>query len=384
MLHIQQELCATRSKVEISRDTELPSHKGPHQENVPKEKTALEMSGTDRPGLLSELSAVLVELSCSITSATAWTHNDWVACIIIVEDASEPGPISDPKRLGQVEEQLENVVAAHGGTGARKSVKLTRLGLGRTHTERRLHQLMYADRDYESCRVCHGDSSGEHKKGCDGTHVSVGRCEDKGYLVVNVRSRDRPKLLLDTVCVLTDMQYVVFHAAVSSKRSMADQEYFIRHSMGSSVLPSESDKQNLTLCLIAAIERRVSHGLRVDIRTENRMGLLSNVTRIFRENGLSISRVEIGTEGDKAVGSFFVTDSSGEEVNPNIVELVRQESGGSVVTDHKSPYRVRQSSSSSVIHEIKGSIEAKPKFSLGSLLWSRLERLSGGFGPIRS
>lgn len=82
---------------------------------------------------------------------------------------------------------------------------------------------MYADRDYESCRACEGDSSGEHKKGCDGTHVSVGKCEDKGYLVVNVRSRDRPKLLFDTVCVLTDMQYVVFHAAISSKRSIAHQ-----------------------------------------------------------------------------------------------------------------------------------------------------------------
>jgi len=115
-------------------------------------------------------------------------------------------------------------------------------------------------------------------------------------------------------------------------------------------------------------------GLRVDILTENRMGLLSNVTRVFRENGLSISRVEIGTEGGKAVGSFFVTDCSGEEVNPNIVELVRKETGGSVAIDHKSPHR---------LHQTEDSGENKPKFSLGSLLWSRLERLSGGFGPIR-
>lgn len=190
---------------------------------MPIESTALEMSVTDRPGLLSELSAVLFELGCSVTSATAWIHNDRGACIIFVEDSSEPGPIHDPKRLGLVEEQLENVVAAHGETGERKTVRVTTLGTGRTHTERRLHQLMYADRDYESCRACHGDSSGDHKKGCDGTHVSVGRCEDKGYLVVNVRSRDRPKLLFDTVCVLTDMQYVVFHASISSKKSMADQ-----------------------------------------------------------------------------------------------------------------------------------------------------------------
>ncbi|XP_027360687.1 ACT domain-containing protein ACR1-like [Abrus precatorius] len=386
MLHIQQALCATRSKGEISRNIELHSSGGPHsQPNMPTKNTALEMSMMDRPGLLSELSAVLVDLGCRVTSATAWTHNDRVACIINVEDASKLGPISDPKRLAHMEEQLENVVAAHGGSGEGKSVRLTNLASGRTHTERRLHQLMYADKDYESCRACHGDSSGEHKKGCDGTHVSVGRCEDKGYLVVNVRSRDRPKLLFDTVCVLTDMQYVVFHAAISSKRSMADQEYFMKHSsMGSSLLDNHNERQKLTLCLIAAIERRVSHGLRVDIRTENRIGLLSNVTRVFRENGLSISRVEIGTDGEKAVGSFFVTDSSGEEVNPNIAELVRQESGGTVVTDHKSPHRVPQSSSSSVIRKTESIIETKPRFSLGSMLWSHLERLSGSFGPIKS
>jgi len=29
--------------------------------------------------------------------------------------------------------------------------------------------------------------------------------------------------------------------------------------MGSAVIPSESEKQKLTLCLIAAVERRVSH-----------------------------------------------------------------------------------------------------------------------------
>ncbi|KAK7307697.1 hypothetical protein VNO77_40989 [Canavalia gladiata] len=389
MLHIQQTLCATRSKGEISRDSEPPSCSVPYpQKSMPTENTVLEMSGTDRPGLLSELSAVLVDLGCSVTSTTAWTHNDRVACIIYVEDASKSGPISDPKRLAHLEEQLDNVVAAHGGSGEKKSVRVTTLAAGRTHTERRLHQLMYADRDYESCRACHGDSSGEHKKGCDGTHVSVDRCEDKGYLVVNVRSRDRPKLLFDTVCVLTDMQYMVFHAAISSKRSMADQEYFIKHSMDSSIQCSENERQKLTLCLIAAIERRVSHGLRVHIRTENRIGLLSNVTRVFRENGLSISRVEIGTDGDKAEGSFFVTDSSGEEVNPNIVELVRQESCGTVISDHKSPHRATQSSSSSssssIIRQTIGSMEAKPRFSLGSMLWSQLERLSGSFGSIRS
>ncbi|XP_019422964.1 PREDICTED: ACT domain-containing protein ACR1-like isoform X2 [Lupinus angustifolius] len=331
-LDIQKALCTTRSKTPQS------------QQNVSKENTVLEMTVLDRPGLLSEISAVLMYSGCHVTSAMAWTHNDRAACIIYIEDATKHGPINDPTRLAQVEEQLENVVVAHGGRRERKSVRMTTVGGGCTHPERRLHQLLYADRDYESCSACHGDSNGEHKKICDGTHVSISKCEDKGYWVVNLRSSDRPKLLFDTVCVLTDMQYVVFHAITTSKSSIADQ------------------------------------GLRVDICTENSIGLLSNVTRVFRENGFSISRVEFGTDGEKAVGTFIVTDSSGEEVNPSIAELVRQECGGTVVIDNKSPHRV----SPSIKAETKNNIEANPWFSLGTMLWSQLERLSSNFGLIHS
>jgi len=38
-----------------------------------------------------------------------------------------------------------------------------------------------------------------------------------------VRCRDRPKLLFDTVCTLTDMQYVVFHGTVIAEGSEAYQ-----------------------------------------------------------------------------------------------------------------------------------------------------------------
>lgn len=249
-----------------------------------KTTTAVEMTGEDGPGLLSEISAVLVELGCKVGSATVWTHNDKAACIMYVEEASTGGPITDPIRMGHIQQLLESVVEAHHDKGEKRRVRLRtlpgRVGHTHSHTERRLHQLMYMDRDYERC--------GDHNNGCDGTHVSIGRCDQKGYWVVNVRSRDRPKLLLDTLCVLTDMQYVVFHAAITSNGSMADQvrtihlplmyvyvtlykclnklvvgfhfqEYFVRHNKDSSALPRESEKQKLTLCLIAAIERRVSH-----------------------------------------------------------------------------------------------------------------------------
>ena len=221
-----QALCGTRSSKQLSSETELHNSKRPEQPASVSNMT-LEVTSTDRPGLFSEISAVLVDLGFNVTSATAWTHNDRVACIIYLEDSSKPGPINDPIRLAHVQDQVKNVVEAHDGRGRegkeRRSVRLTSVAAGRNHTERRLHQLMYADRDYESCRACHVDSGEDERKGCDGTHVSVGRCEEKGYWVVNLRSRDRPKLLFDTVCVLTDMQYEVFHAAVSSKGSIAYQ-----------------------------------------------------------------------------------------------------------------------------------------------------------------
>lgn len=184
--------------------------------------TALEMTGTDRPGLMSEISAVLVELGCNVTATMAWTHNSRAACIVYVENGLGGGPITDPIRLAQVQEQLQNVVEAHHGKGEKRSVRLITPAPGRTHTERRLHQLMYADGDYERCQGCDGGGT-THKQGCDRTHVTIESCEEKGYWIVNVRSRDRPKLLFDTLCALTDLEYVVFHAVVASKGAIADQ-----------------------------------------------------------------------------------------------------------------------------------------------------------------
>ncbi|CAK8539615.1 unnamed protein product [Lathyrus sativus] len=390
MQKIEKELCDTKAKEDIDDETELESREELESYytklNVSTENTALEMSGMDRPGLLSEISAVLVKMGCNVTSATAWTHNRRAACIIYVEEESKPGPIKDPKRLAHVKEELETVVQARGVNGDRNNVRLRNFATGRTHTERRLHQLMYADRDYEGCRPCHGYSSGEHKRGCDGTHVSISRCEDRGYWVVNVICKDRPKLLFDTVCVLRDMHYVVFHAAISSKKSIANQEYFIRHKMNSLALRTQSEREKLVLCIIAAIERRVSHGLRVDICTQNRMGLLSKVTRVIQKNGLSIPRVEIGTRGENVVGTFYVTDPLKHEVNPKIVELLRKECGGSVdiVIDHKCPCGLSRSwSSPPITSENNGSIEDKRKTSIGSMLWSHIGKFSSNFSPIK-
>lgn len=390
--YIEQALCATR-RAGLTKEIQGSSqrkHFGPR--HMSSEHTVLEMTGTDRPGLLSEMSAVLAELACHIASAVAWTHHDRAACIFYVEDGVRTGPITDPRRLAQIEEQLENVVEAHHAKGERRSVRLTGPMAGQTHAERRLHQLMFADMDYEQCRCCGhsccGDGGGrggyEHRKGCEGAHVSIESWKDKGYSVVNVRSRDRPKLLFDTVCVLTDMQYVVFHASVSSEGALANQEYFIRHRDGCT-LDSETEQRKLTQCLLAAVERRASHGLRLEVSTQNRPGLLSDVTRVFRENGLSIMRADVGIRGERAIGSFYVTEASGNDVSLSTVELVRKEIGGSVLVVNKSSGASTPQGPLSALSAglIGRNGDEKPRLSLGSLIWSQLERFSSNFGPIK-
>ncbi|PKI71333.1 hypothetical protein CRG98_008333 [Punica granatum] len=383
ILYIQQALCATRrenlSKEPLAKRDQFKSR------HLSTKHTVLEMTGTDRPGLLSEISATLTELECHIVAAVVWTHNGRTACVIYVKDEAKlGGPITDPEHLARIEEQLENVVEAHHGRGERRSVRLTAPAAGRTHTERRLHQLMFTDKDYEQCG-CHCEDSSRLQE-CPGPHISIEGWKEKGYSVVNIKSRDRPKLLFDTICVLTDMEYVVSHAAVMSEGIMANQEYFIRHRDGCT-LDGECEKRKLTECLIAAIKRRVSHGLRLDVSTHNKRGLLSDVTRVIRESGLSITRAEVRTQGERAIGSFYVTDAAGQEVDPGTVELIRKEIGGSALIVSKSSRwsTPRLSSASSISRSgSNSSIEDhKPRLSLGGLIWSKLERLSSNFSPIK-
>lgn len=76
--------------------------------------------------------------------------------------------------------------------------------------------MMFADRDYERAV---DEVVDQNKR----PNVSVVNLHDKDYSVVTIRSKDRPKLLFDTVCTLTDMDYVVFHANIDAEGPEAYQ-----------------------------------------------------------------------------------------------------------------------------------------------------------------
>uniref|UniRef100_A0A2P2LBW1 ACT domain-containing protein ACR n=1 Tax=Rhizophora mucronata TaxID=61149 RepID=A0A2P2LBW1_RHIMU len=174
--------------------------------------TAIELIGSDRPGLLSELSAVLTHLKCNVVNAEVWTHNTRAAAVMQVTDEETGSAITDPERLSRIKALLCNVLRGSNHSRGAKTV----LSHGVTHTDRRLHQMMLADRDYERAD---GDVLDEKQM----PDVNVVNWCDKDYSVVTIRSKDRPKLLFDTVCTLTDMDYVVFHANIDAEGPEAYQ-----------------------------------------------------------------------------------------------------------------------------------------------------------------
>ncbi|CAI9787056.1 unnamed protein product [Fraxinus pennsylvanica] len=239
--------------------------------------TAIELIGRDRPGLLSEIFAVLSDLHINVVAAEVWTHNRRIACVLYINDDTTIHNVDDASRLSSLEEQLKNILC---GCGDDEKVARTSFSVGSTHVDRRLHQLLFADRDYE------------------------------------------------------DMQYVVFHATISSDGPYALQEYYIRRMDGCTV-DIEEERDKVIKCLEAAIRRRVSEGLSLELCAKDRVGLLSDVTRVLRENGLSVMRAGVTTVGDQAIHVFYVSDAAGNPVDMKTIEGLRQEIGNNMMLNVK-------------------------------------------------
>lgn len=111
-------------------------------------------------------------------------------------------------------------------------------------------------------------------------------------------------------------------------------------------------------------------GIRLELCSEDRVGLLSEVTRIFRENGLSVTQAEVTTRGSQAVNVFYVTDVSGHPVKSETIEVVRKEIGLTIL-------RVNEDAQSTPLQEHR-------RFSFGNLFRSRSERFLYNLGLIKS
>ena len=100
-------------------------------------------------------------------------------------------------------------------------------------------------------------------------------------------------------------------------------------------------------------------GIRLELCTNDRVGLLSDVTRIFREHGLSVARADVSTRDKKALNVFYVTDASGMAVDSKVLEAVRREIGQSMLKVSEIPLCPMLTSSNAQ--------QTKSRFSLGNI-----------------
>lgn len=70
----------------------------------------------------------------------------------------------------------------------------------------------------------------------------------------------------------------------------------------------------------------------MELRAEDKVGLLSNITRIFRENGLCIKRAEISTENGEAINTFYVSEISRNNAEAETIESIKKQIGKASLT----------------------------------------------------
>ncbi|WJX78581.1 hypothetical protein P8452_61789 [Trifolium repens] len=140
------------------------------------------------------------------------------------------------------------------------------------------------------------------------TDQNGNKLTDESVLKYIEQCKDRAKLLFDVVCNLTDMEYVVFHATINTRIDQAYLEFYIRHKDGT---PISSEPERQHVIRQGVVERRSCVGVRLELFTEDRQGLLAEVVRTFRENGLNVIMADIATRGDLAANTVYVTDAIG-------------------------------------------------------------------------
>ncbi|KAL5218689.1 hypothetical protein ABZP36_019373 [Zizania latifolia] len=128
-------------------------------------------------------------------------------------------------------------------------------------------------------------------------------------------------------------------------------------------------------------------GAKVEVRAADRSGLLSDFTRMLREHGLSLLRMELKRHKDEAIGTFYIVTDSGCEVRAEALHAVRTrvaEIGISLEVAKDAPgWPPVRKTSVLAPSEAAAAVEQgheRPRSSLGSLLWSHLGKLSNNFG----
>ncbi|KAJ1692973.1 hypothetical protein LUZ63_009671 [Rhynchospora breviuscula] len=331
--------------------------------------TAIELTGSDRPGLLSEVFAVLADLKCSVVNARVWTQKGRIACVLFIKDKSSGSQIEDATKIDVIECRLSHLLNLGEQNDGRVSIiSMPALEGSISHADRRLHQMMFEDFDFDCV-----DDTEAIMMDTDVSYVSVQDCAERGYSIVTVQCNDRRKLLFDVVFTLNDMDFVLSHGTLDTTGDWAHEEFYIRH-MDGSFISSEAERQRVARCVQAAIERRGSEGLRLEFCTLDRSGLISDVTRTFRENGLLVARAVVSTKDDMACNVFYLTDMAGLPADPRSIESIWKRISESclIIKKEMTPWVFRKVASDSFEEPNNGVVAGL--FHLGSFFKKNLSR----------
>lgn len=279
-------------------------------------QTKIMLKGRDRPEFLPEMCAVLTNLRCNVVNADVWTHYHKVVTVVYVTDDSTRSAITDRRRIARMKKHLHHVI--------RSSNKIRTPSPRSTPKSKRSNQMGGGEKGKKKTH-----EKEIHKKGLE-AQVTVSDHKDRGYTLVVLQSRDKPRLLLDTAGALTDMQYVVFHGTIRKENEETYQEYYIRNMKGQPI-SSETERKHVKNCLEEAIFSIASEGLELELRLDDRFGLLSHIMNIFKEKGCWIKTAKILTAGMRAEQTFFVTDVSGKPVDPKTVDIIQRQMGRNIL-----------------------------------------------------
>jgi nucleoside diphosphate kinase len=63
-----------------------------------------------------------------------------------------------------------------------------------------------------------------------------------------------------------------------------------------------------------------------------------DITRIFRENGLTIKRAKISTDGGEVVDTFYLSEVSGKPVDAKTIEAIQTQIGQQMLQVKHNPF----------------------------------------------
>jgi [protein-PII] uridylyltransferase len=66
----------------------------------------------------------------------------------------------------------------------------------------------------------------------------------------------------------------------------------------------------------------------VDVRAEDRLGLLHDVAACFADAGLEIALAKVATEANRAIDSFYVARGGEKLIDPEALEALREQLEG--------------------------------------------------------